>query len=64
MREALEAYFATNPKARGYVLEQGGELRRHVMVFVDGRAIRQRGLLSDSLEPESIVEVFQALSGG
>jgi len=62
--EALDAYFRVHPQARGYVLEEDGALRRHVMLFVNGQAIRQRRLLSDPLAPASVVDVLQALSGG
>lgn len=64
VREALEAVFAANPRARGYVLDDQSRLRRHMSIFVDGRLIRDRVSLSDAVEPHSTVAVFQALSGG
>lgn len=64
VREALEAYFVVQPQARDYVLDELGTLRRHVMVFVDGTAVRSRDLLDDAVAPNAIVDVFQALSGG
>jgi sulfur-carrier protein len=60
----LEDYFATNPKARGYVLDDQGGLRRHIAVFVDGRPMIDRVRLSDSVSPTGTIDVMQALSGG
>lgn len=62
--EALAAVFAENPRARGYVLDDQGGLRRHMAIFVDGRLIRDRARLTDAVEDSSTIHVFQALSGG
>lgn len=62
--EVLDNVFASNPKARGYVLDDQGALRRHMTIFVDGVAITDRNKLSDSVGMQSRVFVFQALSGG
>ena len=64
VREALDAVFAVNPRARGYVLDDQSRLRRHMSIFVDGRLIRDRDCLSDTVGPNSTIAVFQALSGG
>ena len=64
VREVLEAVFAENKRARGYVLDDSGGLRRHMMVFVDGELIRDRTKLSDFVGPDARVDVMQALSGG
>jgi sulfur-carrier protein len=64
LRDALEAAFALNPRLRGYVLDDQGQLRAHVVVFVDGRRSRDRAALADRLAPHSRVHVLQALSGG
>ena len=47
-------------QARGYVLDEQGDLRKHVFVFVDGR----RAALGDTVRPESAIHVLQALTGG
>jgi hypothetical protein len=60
----LDAVFAANPRARGYVLDDQGELRRHMTVFVDGAVLRDRVRLSDPVAPDGEVYVMQALSGG
>ena len=60
VREALENVFKKEAKMRGYVLDEQGELRRHVHVYVGGR----RAALSDAVEPSSEIFVLQALTGG
>ena len=64
VREVLDAVFADNPGARGYVLDDQSALRRHMIVFLDGVPIKDRSHLSEAVGPESRIYVFQALSGG
>jgi hypothetical protein len=64
VREALDAYFAAEPAARAYVLDEQGELRRHVVVFLDGQQIRDRAHLGESVGEGASIHVMQALSGG
>jgi hypothetical protein len=64
VRAVLDAVFAGNPRARGYVLDDQGALRHHMLVFVDGGQLRDRVSLSDPVGPQSEVYVMQALSGG
>lgn len=64
VRAALEAAFAIYPTARGYVLDDGGALRQHVTVFVDGEVVRDRQHLRTPVGPQAAIEVLQALSGG
>jgi len=61
---ALAQVFAEQPQARGYVLDEQGHLRKHVVVFVDGRRVRDREQLSDPVDESSEVYVMQALTGG
>jgi hypothetical protein len=64
VREVLDAVFSTNPKARGYVLDEQGELRKHVSVYLNGEPIADRAHLSDPVSADGEVFVLQALSGG
>lgn len=64
VREVLERVFAERPLLRGYVVDERGVLRRHMSVFVDGEAIRDRESLSDAVTAETQIYVMQALSGG
>ena len=60
----LTAVFADNPRLRGYVVDERGVLRKHMVIFIDGRQIEDRARLSDRVEPGSEIYVLQALSGG
>jgi sulfur-carrier protein len=64
LRDVLESYFAENERARGYVLDDQGRLRKHMAVFVDGRQIRDRHGLTDPIADGATVDLVQALSGG
>jgi molybdopterin synthase sulfur carrier subunit len=62
--EALAAVFAERPALRGYVLDDQGALRRHVAVYVNGAALRDRERLTDPVGRDDEIYVFQALTGG
>jgi molybdopterin converting factor small subunit len=62
--QALAAVFAESPQIRDYVLDEQGQLRKHVSIYVDGRRITDRERLSDAVAPASEICVLQALSGG
>jgi molybdopterin synthase sulfur carrier subunit len=64
VREVLERVFEGNPRARGYVLDDQGAVRQHMVVFVNGRQVQDRKRLSDAVRPDAEVYVAQALSGG
>jgi molybdopterin converting factor small subunit len=60
----LDDYFSRWPGVRGFILDDQGAIRHHVKILIDGRNIRDRKKLTDTLEPASQIHVFQALSGG
>jgi len=62
--EALERYFERFPGVRHYVLDDQGAVRHHMLVLLDGISITDRRRLSDSLDRNAEICVFQALSGG
>jgi molybdopterin synthase sulfur carrier subunit len=64
VREALEAYFEINPQVRGYVIDEQGALRKHVVIFLNQEGIRDRTTLSDPVGADDDIFVIQALSGG
>jgi hypothetical protein len=64
LRDVLEGYFADNQRARGYVLDDQGTLRKHMAIFIDGRQVRDRNALSDPLDENAVVDLIQSLSGG
>lgn len=47
-----------------YLVDDRGRLRQHVVIYVDKVAVFDRATLSDALRSNSVVHVFQALSGG
>ena len=64
VRASLLGAFADHPRLEGYLLDDQGELRKHVMVFLDGRQLRGSEALATRVEPGSEIYVMQALSGG
>jgi len=64
LRAALQEVFSGQPQLRDYVLDEQGHLRQHVVIFVDGRRVRERERLAEPLEESSEIYVMQALTGG
>lgn len=64
VREVLESLFALYPQLRGYVTDERGTLRHHVVAFVNGVAVQDKSALSEPVPAGGEVHVFQALSGG
>jgi molybdopterin converting factor small subunit len=64
VRAALDAVFAERAALRGYVLDDQGAVRRHVAVYINGEALKDRTDLSDPVGAKDEIYVFQALSGG
>jgi len=64
LRQVLDAYFAGNPQARGYVLDDQGALRKHMAIFVNGQPVQDRSRLGDAVPANGTIDVIQALSGG
>ena len=64
VRQVLDAVFRDNPRARTYVLDEQGAVRQHMVIFVNGKQIRDRRKLSDPVAENGEVYVAQALSGG
>ena len=64
VREVLDGVFSANQRARGYVLDEHGAVRKHMIVFVNGVMIRDRQHLSDPVAENAEIYVMQALSGG
>ncbi|MCE9580183.1 MAG: MoaD/ThiS family protein [Deltaproteobacteria bacterium] len=64
VREVMEHVFVANPRLRGYVVDERGVLRKHMIIFIDGNQIVDRDQQSDAVRPTSELYVMQALSGG
>jgi len=64
LRDVLDEYFRSNEQARGYVLDDQGRIRQHMVIFIDGAQASDRDRLSDRVVPNAVIDVIQALSGG
>jgi hypothetical protein len=64
VRQVLEAYFAGNQGARGYVLDDQGALRKHMAIFINGEPVLDRIKLADKVPADGTIDIVQALSGG
>lgn len=64
VRDVLESVFAANPRLRGYLVDERGQIRTHVTIFVGDRPIDDRHTLSDTVAADTEIYVMQALSGG
>lgn len=64
LRAALDVAFKRNPRLRGYILDEQGHLRQHVVIFIDGQRVNDRIGLNDTLSADSSIHVLQALTGG
>lgn len=62
--QALAEVFAARPALRGYLLDDQGTLRRHIVVYVNGAPAADRAALSDPVGATDEIYVFQALTGG
>jgi sulfur-carrier protein len=61
---ALDEVFAAHPQVRDYIVDEQGELRKHVVVFIDGQRAQDRRGLTDRVGEASEIHVLQALTGG
>jgi hypothetical protein len=62
--EALANLLTAQPHVRGYVLDDRGELRKHVCIFADGERLPHATALTRRIGPDAKLYVMQALSGG
>ena len=52
------------PGVKNYLLDEHGQLRKHVNIFIDGNMISDRNALNDTFSDKSEIYIIQALSGG
>ncbi len=64
VREVLSKIFQAQERLETYVLNDQGQLRKHMRILVNGVAIRDLEKQSDAVQPNDVVWVMQALSGG
>jgi molybdopterin converting factor small subunit len=56
----LRALEAAQPAVRGWIVDERGEIRRHINVYVNG----ERGRHDTPVPPGGVVDVLPAISGG
>ena len=61
---ALAQVFVDFPRLKGYVLDDQGRVRRHVVIFIDNERHANDTVLSRSVAADTEIYVLQALSGG
>lgn len=52
------------PGLADYIVDEHGQLRRHVNIFLGEELIQDRVHLSDPVSPTDRLYIYQALSGG
>lgn len=62
--EVLQNLEKIHPGICDYIVDEEGELRKHVNIFLDGELIQDREGLQDAVEEQQEIFIFQALSGG
>lgn len=62
--EIIETIARQHPGIRDRVLNEQGELRRHVNIFIDGENSRFMGGLAAPVGPDSDMWIHPSLSGG
>ena len=60
----LEGVGEKVPGLSDYLLEEDGSLRKHVNIFIKNELIRDRKKLSDQVDDQDEILIYQALSGG
>lgn len=60
VREAISALFAKEPGLRTHLVDEQGEIRPHVSVFVDG----VQASMDTPVRPGADIRVLHAVSGG
>ncbi|PTY36216.1 hypothetical protein BGP77_02585 [Saccharospirillum sp. MSK14-1] len=62
--EVLAQVFEDYPSLAGYVLDDQGELRKHVMLAIDQQLVQGALPRGQRLDQGSRLHIMQALSGG
>jgi molybdopterin synthase sulfur carrier subunit len=64
IQEVITVLEKKYPGLSTYLVDDTGKLRQHVNVFIRNELIRDRDKLSDVVQKNDEVFIFQALSGG
>lgn len=64
VRDALESLCSIHPGLRDRIIDEQGEVRQHINVFVGNESIRYTGGLATSIPAAAEVLIVPAVSGG
>ena len=64
LTDILEEIEIAYPGIGSYILDEHGNLRRHVNIFINGAMIPDRTKLNSPVAEKSEIHIIQALSGG
>jgi sulfur-carrier protein len=64
LNSALSALWTVCPGMRDRVVNEQGEVRRHINIFVGEENIRYTGGLATAVSAESVISIVPAVSGG
>ena len=64
VKEALLKIEQKYPGMMNYLVEENGQLRKHVNIFLGDSLIKDRETLNDVINAKDEILIFQALSGG
>lgn len=64
VREVVNQLEHHYPGLENYLVDDAGRLRQHVNIFVQEALVHDRVQLSDAVQPQDEIMIFQALSGG
>jgi len=64
IHEVIAVLEQKHPGLSTYLVDDSGKLRKHVNVFIKNELIHDRDKLSDVVQKNDEVFIFQALSGG
>ena len=64
VREALEQLWELHVGLRDRVINERGELRPHVNIFLDNENIRRRQMLDTELSNSSEITILPSVTGG
>lgn len=62
--EALNEVEQSHKGLKDYIVDENGELRKHVNIFIGNDMIKDRQHLADVLSEQDEMYIMQALSGG
>ncbi|HLZ91254.1 MAG TPA: MoaD/ThiS family protein [Candidatus Acidoferrum sp.] len=62
--DALQLLWTQHPGLRDRILNEQGQVREHINIFVGNESIRYTGGLETPLSPSATISIIPAISGG